>query len=91
MAVCTESELIIDIGKYWPSNTPVLKVYEKLLAQDKKIPLATLHAAKKGKLTTAKPTTLIRLRDLVQEWSGQDLRIEDLFVAQKLTRSHLKI
>ena len=84
MAVCTQEELVIDISEYWPEATPVQRVYENLLAQGKKIPLATLHAAKKGELTTAKPVTLVRLRDLVQDWSGENnLGIEDLFAAQK--------
>lgn len=81
MTYKTATTVCIDIGRFWDETKSVNSIYKEIMQKGRdEIPLSTLYAAKKGKLKTAFPNTLLSLRDLVRDMSGnQNIVVEDLF------------
>jgi hypothetical protein len=82
--ISSDMRAYVDIGKYWQEGLSVNAAYEDLIMKGMKIDRRTLSNAKDGTLSRSEYSTLIRLRDLVRELSGnKKLCIDDILIVKE--------
>jgi hypothetical protein len=82
--ISSDMRAYVDIGKYWQKGLSVNAAYEDLIMKGMKIDRRTLSNAKDGTLSRSEYSTLIRLRDLVRELSGnKKLCIDDILIVKE--------